>query len=567
VTAGALAVLLLVVTPGAAGGQGSPLPLATAPVASPLGPHRNEVPAAAPTFPTPIRHVFIVMFENYPRSTVMADGPFQSSLTDRFASADHFYGVCHPGGADYLVSTSGSTAGLCGHGGDAWWNYNVTNLADASDAAGLTWADYSESMPTPCDPTNTSLYTNEHNPFLAYADVADNATRCDTHDVSFVPWEAAVNSTNGSALPNFGFLAPNYLHDAHNTNVSYSDHWLQGWLSPYLNDSWFSSSVFFLTYDESAFSDHSGYNGTDGGNIYFAAVSPYARAGYTDSQNLTFYNLITTTEWLLGLPSLGHGDNWTTFPPLRGLFSFPPPLALTATASVTHAPAPANVSFAASPSGGTPPYNLTWESPNGSVLGYGATLQRTIPVAGNFTVLVRARDSRNVTNATSLTVDAYAPLAARVALSAANVTVGATVTASAMVSGGTDVGLGYRWSWNGSPLASTNQSVRVLAETLGNFPVAVTVTDGWGDSANASALVHVAESGTGGSNHSRHNITPPGPAPPVAVPGFPLWGVAAIAAAAVLGTFLAVRYVRRPLARARAEPAGASPDAPGPPAP
>jgi hypothetical protein len=555
--------LTLLVLPAPSGANGMAAPARSLAGLVPSAEHRAT--NGSPSFPTPIRHVFLVMLENYPRSTVMADGPFQASLTERYASADHFYAICHPGGGDYLALTSGSPNGLCGKGGDTWWQYNETNLGDSIEAAGLTWMAYLESMPTPCDKTNTSLYTSEHNPFIAYADIANNTTRCDTHDVGFAPWEAAVNATNGSAIPNYGYFAPNYLDDAHNTNVSYADRWMRGWLSPYLNASWFSSSVFFFTYDESAFADHTGYNGTDGGNVYFAAVSPFARLGYVDPQNLTFYNVITTTEWLLGLPSLGHGDNWSLYPPMRALFAFPPPLTLTATASAMHTEAPATVHFAAEPSGGTPPYNVTWRSANGTLLGFGPTLNRTIPSAENLTVIVDARDARNVTNSTSLTVQAYAPLATQLTLAPANLTVGSTVTATANVTGGTDTGLVYGWSWNGSPLAGTNRSVSVIAASPGTFTVAVTVTDAWGDRANASAFVHVSPQG--GTKPPHGNTTPPLPplpgVPPSLSHGYPGWALAGIGVAVVAAALLALWVVRR----RRTGAPSRTPSAPAEPAP
>jgi hypothetical protein len=51
-------------------------------------------------------------------------------------------------------------------------------------------------------------------------------------------------------------------------------------LSPLVNESIFSKSVFCITYDESGNSD-AGYNGTAGEKVYLAAVSPDVRAGST----------------------------------------------------------------------------------------------------------------------------------------------------------------------------------------------------------------------------------------------------------------------------------------------
>jgi len=280
--------------------------------------------ATAPTtatsttlFPTPIHHVFVIFLENADRSAVLAHGPFERYLARTYAQAANVYGACHPSAPNYLAATSGETL-QCGS--DGYNVYSDGNLGTLLGNAGITnWAGYMESMPTPCDTSNARLYAVHHDPFLYYANIVDNRTFCDQHVVGLNVLNQQL--ANGTP-PSFAWITPNDDDNGHNTSVAYADHWLDGFLSPLINTTWFNSSVFFVAYDEGAKSSRLGYNGTDGGNIYFAAVSPFARPGFTLTTDSTDYNLLSTIEWLLGLGSTGHNDGTSAFPALRSLFNF-----------------------------------------------------------------------------------------------------------------------------------------------------------------------------------------------------------------------------------------------------
>lgn len=309
-TLGAVAVVLGLLLPIAAWPHG-PGPGPTRPVAP------GDVGGPEPgSFPTPIHHVFVVMLENARRSTVLANGPFERYLASRYASADHYYAVCHPSAPNYLALTSGE-AWQCGS--DGYTTHASENVGDLAERAGLSWDGFEESMPTACNTTDTYPYAVKHNPLVYYPDVVGNATRCDAHDLPWSAWNSDV--ANGS-IPAFALFTPNLTNDGHDTGVAHADAWLDGWLSPLLNASWFASSVFFVVYDESV-NDSSGYAGLAGGNVYFSAVSPFARAGSLLTSNVSHYNLLGTIEWLLGLGNCSHHDGTSQFPPLAGLFAFP----------------------------------------------------------------------------------------------------------------------------------------------------------------------------------------------------------------------------------------------------
>jgi hypothetical protein len=59
-----------------------------------------------------------------------------------------------------------------------------------------------------------------------------------------------------------------------------------------------------------------------GGPVYFAAVSPFTEGTGPFTPDSSHYNLLSTTEWLLGLNSTGHNEASGAFPPMKGLFNF-----------------------------------------------------------------------------------------------------------------------------------------------------------------------------------------------------------------------------------------------------
>ncbi|MDE1819619.1 MAG: carboxypeptidase regulatory-like domain-containing protein [Euryarchaeota archaeon] len=316
-------VLLLLIVGATAPGtstRGSPAaqssPVTVAPPSS-LG----ASPLYTPVFPSPIRHVIIVYLENEEASSVLGTGAYETHLAYHYAYANQYYATTHPSAPNYLSATSGSYFNQSGS--DAYNIWKSINIADLVQNAGETWGGFDESMTAPCSVNDSYPYAVKHNPLTYYADIIYNhASRCNPNDLDFNAWNSDVSA---GTVPNYAFISPNLLDDGHDTGVSYADNWLSGWLAPLINNTaLFSTSVFFITYDEG--SSNNGYNGTAGGNVFMTAVSPYSHFGYWSQKQYSHWNLLTTSEWLLGLTGhTYHNDNWTQWPPMKDLFSFPAP--------------------------------------------------------------------------------------------------------------------------------------------------------------------------------------------------------------------------------------------------
>ncbi len=293
----------------------------------------SAVLTVTPNYPTPIRHVFVIIMENVENTYALRYLAFERYLAQNFSYASNYYALCHPSAANYVAINSGNVFTQCGSDTLHAGAYNTVNIGDLADAAGETWMSFIESMPKPCDPTNTSVYASGANPFLDFKDIWNNKTRCDAHDVSFTNWYADVNAsgTDPSAIPNYAFFVPNLLDDGHNENHNYSDAWLASFVYTwFLSQAFMSDSVLFIVYDEGTL--NSGYT-TDGvtmkgGAVPLFVISPYSIGGVDTSENKTYtndssqYSLLSTTEWLLGLGSTGNYDGTSYFPAMKGLFNF-----------------------------------------------------------------------------------------------------------------------------------------------------------------------------------------------------------------------------------------------------
>ena len=296
-------------------------------------PAASAVTAAttAPHLPTPIKHVVFIMMENEETAVIYGNQPYETQLANTYAwggdansnpSGTGYYAVCHPSAPNYLAVTSGKTL-QCGS--DNFNTYPVNNLGNLLDTANDSWVAYQESATVPCQQYNSGLYVVRHDPFAYYSDLGGNTSgsECESHVVPIA------NLTNdypyNATPPSFTWITPNILNDAHSSSAAVGDYWLSTFVPKLIAAPWFSSSVIFITYDEAYKANGnynvSGYNGLHGGPVYMVAISPYTLGVGPLTADSSHYNLLTTMEWLLGLPSTGTGHDGTLqYPALTGLF-------------------------------------------------------------------------------------------------------------------------------------------------------------------------------------------------------------------------------------------------------
>jgi phospholipase C len=164
------------------------------------------------------------------------------------------------------------------------------------------------------DETN---YDINHNPAAYYTDLGgpsgEPGSPCERFDVPLGTPQAGnlENDLANGTLPSYSFIAPDLIHDTHNSTIAIGDEYLHELVPTILDSQQYrnGSTVFFLTWDEgeNGSTDDCAYNTTDVGcHVAMAVISPYTRPGSASATLFNHYSLLKTSENLLSLPLLGH---------------------------------------------------------------------------------------------------------------------------------------------------------------------------------------------------------------------------------------------------------------------
>ncbi len=151
---------------------------------------------------------------------------------------------------------------------------------------------------------------------------------------------------------------------------------------------------------------------------------------------------------------------------------------------------------AAPPIGGTPPYTISWQWPNGTT-SYGSDVVQAFYLTGPQRVGILVTDARGVANQSSLAILVVAPPVVSITSPRSVTDVGGAVDLSVVVSGGVSP-LSYNWTFRGGPPNTSGAAVSPLFPAPGVFPVEVQVIDDVGAIAVAWANVTVNPTLTAG---------------------------------------------------------------------
>jgi acid phosphatase len=239
--------------------------------------------AAAPRYD----HVLVVIMENHGLAQIIGspDAPYLSSLAPQGANFSNAHGVTHPSQPNYLALFSGSTQGvisdICPH-----HFASADNLGAQLSAAGLSFAGYSESMPTVgFTGCGAGPYARKHNPWVNFANVPASAN---------LPY--ASFPTDYSKLPTVAFLVPNLIDDMHDGSVSTGDSWLKANIDGYAQWAKAHNSLLIVTFDEDDRSTSSNLIPTI---LVGAGIVPGSYG-----ERIDHYSVLATLESIYGLPRL-----------------------------------------------------------------------------------------------------------------------------------------------------------------------------------------------------------------------------------------------------------------------
>jgi phospholipase C len=265
--------------------------------------------AAPPTY----THVIWVWMENRSYNNVIgsSQAPYINSLARQCGLATNYHNISHPSLPNYIAAASGlGLPDIRQFDTDCSPSGHCDTTAPSIFGQGETWKAYQESMPSNCDPSDSSDYAVRHNPPLYFASLA----HCPTFDV---PYTQLPTDLASGALPALSFVTPNLNNDMHNGTTAQGDTWLAANLPSIFNSSEYRSgtTAVFLTWDEGegGTSNACPSNTTDlGCHVATIIISPSTGPHTASGALFNHYSLLGTTEELLRLPRLGLASSFPT---------------------------------------------------------------------------------------------------------------------------------------------------------------------------------------------------------------------------------------------------------------
>ena len=243
-------------------------------------------------------HVFLVVEENHSYSDVIGNSqmPYLNSLAQKYGLATQYFANTHPSIGNYFMLTTGQ---ILTNDDSFAGTVSVDDVVKELEAPGKTWKSYAESLPSVGYTGGDVLpYVKHHNPFAYFSEVVNSSTEA----ANLVPFAQFSSDLSNNTLPNFSFIIPNLLDDAHNGTLQQADLWLQTNIAPLLASSTFQKDgLLIITFDEAAISDAT----LGGGHVATILISAKGKPGF---QSTTTYQHPSTLRLIL--KTLGA----TTFP-------------------------------------------------------------------------------------------------------------------------------------------------------------------------------------------------------------------------------------------------------------
>jgi hypothetical protein len=271
-------------------------------------------------------HVFLIYLENKGVNDIVGspNAPYLNQLINSELYDSNYYALGHPSDPNYIRPLGGSDFGI---------DYNPTlaginapNLMQEMDNAGISWAGYAQSMPTPGDLTSSGDYSVDELPFTQFSYVTDNtpaylqehllpldqlSADLANPDKPFpeFTWIAANEANNGEgpidSLQGIGQFIYSQLTD-HQYNVEAADQFAQQQVTAIENSPMWNADgekdAIIITFDEDNNNLSLGI-GNEGNNVPMiiipnggAEASGMESGPFTTDQYANEYSLMATIE-------------------------------------------------------------------------------------------------------------------------------------------------------------------------------------------------------------------------------------------------------------------------------
>ncbi|KAJ6502849.1 phosphoesterase family-domain-containing protein [Mycena vitilis] len=241
--------------------------------------------------------------------------PIFESLAEQGILLTNYNAVTHPSEPNYVAAIGGDHFGM--HDDNMYHiPSNISTVIDLLEDKGISWATYQENMaadgfygfgfaaPNYASPSSPPYpyYVRKHNPLIIYDAVSQDAERVKR----IRTFNDFANDVVNGTLPQWMFVTPNMVNDAHDTTIDFAALFLEYWLVPLLTDPRVNGekTLILLTFDEN-------HTFTVQNRLFTVALGsaiPLNLRGTQDDTFYTHYSSLSTVQANWGLKSLGRQD-------------------------------------------------------------------------------------------------------------------------------------------------------------------------------------------------------------------------------------------------------------------
>jgi len=212
--------------------------------------------------------------------------PYLNSLASQYGLATQYYANVHPSIGNYFMLTDGQIETV----NDAFsGTVSHDNIVRELVKANKSWRSYAESLPRiGYLGGDVYPYFKHHNPFAYFSDVVGTSQAN-----NLVPFSQLASDLGSENLPDFSFIVPNALNDAHDGSLASADQWLSTNIDPLIKSNTLHyGGLLVIVFDESVLSDLS----HGGGHVTTVVVGPQVKSGF---QSATFFQHQSTLRLVL----------------------------------------------------------------------------------------------------------------------------------------------------------------------------------------------------------------------------------------------------------------------------
>ena len=280
----------------------------------------TDAPADTPTTGGKIQTVFVIMMENHSWSDIKANAsaPYiNGTLLKAGAHAENYKTPPgnHPSEPNYIWLEAGDNLGITNDNDPSSNHKSVTDhFVSQLAGKGVTWKSYAEDIDgSKCPLTATGQFAPRHTPQLFFDDVTDtnkaDSAKCIAH---IRPYTEFVSDLTAGKVPQYNFVTPNLCDDMHGETfgttcpsittdlVKKGDDWLKAQVPKILDSAQYKAGgAIFIIWDEGSGT----FTGSDG-PVGMIVLSPFAKAGYSNSTAYTHSSALKTFETIFGVPFL-----------------------------------------------------------------------------------------------------------------------------------------------------------------------------------------------------------------------------------------------------------------------